>query len=457
MFAIIDIETCGGKFEFQRGHIIEICILVHDGLQVVDKFTTLINPQCNITPFYTKLSGITNDMVKDAPTFPQVAKKIVEMTEGKIFVAHNVGFDYGFVKAEFAALGYKYQRETLCTVRLSRKLIPGKISYSLGRLCDSLGIENNARHRAEGDAVATAELFNRLLELKALDPQYKNKGVDELMTRRIDKIKEYILKKLPEACGVYYFRDKKGEIIYIGKSTNMYNRALSHFNSPEPKSKKMLNDLYGVDFVLTGSELIALLMESEEIKKHKPKYNRMRKASEFTHAIDSFTDKLGIINFKITPFEEANRPLQCFANYTSARARLEEWIDENNLCLRYCGLTPDDSVCFNHQVKKCAGICAGDEETESYNKRAGEVVTANSYSKENFLLVERGREKGEVSLIYIKDNKFYGYGYQPLETPLFSAEEAEDCVKKGTYFPDSDLLVKGYINSKSRTKIISFS
>jgi len=456
MFAIIDIETCGGKFEFQRGHIIDICILIHDGLQVVDKFSTLINPQCNITPFFTKLSGITNEMVQDAPTFPQVAKKIVEMTEGKIFVAHNVGFDYGFVKSEFAALGYKYKRETLCTVRLSRKLIPGKLSYSLGNLCDSMGIENKARHRAEGDAEATAILFNRLLELKAMDPQYKNKGVEEIMTRRVDKIKEYILKKLPEACGVYYFMGKGGEIIYIGKSGNMYNRALSHFNTHEKKGKKMLNELYNVDFVLTGSELIALLLESEEIKKHKPKYNRMRKGSDFTHSIDVVKDKQGIINFQVTPFEEAERPLLSFTSYATARERLEQWIDEHVLCMRYCGLTSEDAVCFNHQIRKCNGICAGQEEVEDYNKRANEILARHSFEKENFIIVDRGKTRGEKSLVYVKEGKYYGYGYISNENAVSSTEELEYAVKKAVYYPDSDMLVRGYLESKT-PKIISIN
>ena len=305
MFAIIDIETCGSKFEFRKGRITDICIIVHDGLQVVEKFSTLINPECNIGPFYTRLSGITNEMVADAPKFHEVAKKIIELTEGKIFVAHNVSFDYNFIRDEFASLGYKYRRETLCTVRLSRKLMLGRISYSLGNLCASLGIDIENRHRAEGDAVATAKLFDLLLQLKAQDPVYKNMGAENLMTRRVDKIKEYVLKKLPEECGVYYFLDKEGNIIYIGKSLNIYNRAISHFNSHEKKSKNMLNELCNVDFVLTGSEIIALLLESEEIKKHKPKFNRRRKSEDFTHSIDWFEDKKGVISYKIVTYNES--------------------------------------------------------------------------------------------------------------------------------------------------------
>ena len=166
MFAIIDIETCGGKFEPQRGRITEICILIHDGLQVTEKFSTLINPECYIAPIYTNITGITNQMVATAPKFHEVANTILKLTQNRTFVAHNVSFDYNFIKGEFAALGYEFEREKLCTVRLSRKLIPGKKTYSLGPLCQSLGIRNDARHRAEGDAVATAKLFDILLQIK---------------------------------------------------------------------------------------------------------------------------------------------------------------------------------------------------------------------------------------------------------------------------------------------------
>jgi DNA polymerase III subunit epsilon len=181
MFAIIDIETCGGKFQYPHGRIIEISILVHDGLQVTDKFTSLINPGCYITPIYTSITGITNEMVKNAPQFQQVAKRILEITEGRIFVAHNVSFDYNFVKSEFSSMGYNFEREKLCTVKLSRKLIPGHASYSLGKLCAALKIPIIGRHRAEGDAVATAQLFDLLLRAKSAHPQYKSMGVEKIM------------------------------------------------------------------------------------------------------------------------------------------------------------------------------------------------------------------------------------------------------------------------------------
>ncbi len=454
MFAIVDIETCAGKFEYRKGRITEICILVHDGLQVVEKFTTLVNPECFISTYFTSLTGITNDMVKDAPTFAQIAKKIIELTEGTIFVAHNVGFDYGFIKEEFASLGYSYKRDTLCTVRLSRKFIPNKFSYSLGNLCQSLGIENEARHRAEGDAVATSKLFDLILRLKSNHPQYKNQGVEALMTRRIDKMKQYILDKIPEECGVYYFLDKQQNIIYIGKSTNMYNRAVSHFNTNETKGKKMLNELYNVDFVKTGSEIIALLLESEEIKKHKPKYNRMRKADVFTHSITWFTDKKGIINFKLVEFDEADKPITSFNNYLSARERIEKWIDDYQLCLRYSGLTSEEAICFNHHIKKCNGICNEEEEIEEYNKRAKKLVEENTYREQNFVFMDRGRNLEEQSVILIENGNYKGFGYLDSTMQISSPNELKDIIKPVNYYPDSDMLIKGWLKKNKVKKIV---
>ncbi len=455
MFAIIDIETCGGKFEYQRGRITEICILVHDGLQVVDKFTTLLNPECYISPFFTKLTNITNEMVADAPKFHEVAKKIIDMTENCIFVAHNVGFDYGFIKEEFASLGYKYRRETLCTVRLSRKLLPGKLSYSLGTLCSSIGIEIENRHRAEGDAVATAKLFDFLIQVKSMHPQYKNMGVEEIMARRIDKIKAYILNKLPDACGVYYFLNKEGKIIYIGKSKNIYQRAVSHFNTQEQKGKKMLNDLYNVDFVLTGSELVALLMEAEEIKKHKPKYNRMRKSDNFTHSICWEKDDTGIINFRITEYNEGGKALMSFNTYGAARERLENWIDEHLLCLKYCGLTSEEAICFNHQIKKCNGICCGEETVDDYNKRANELVNEFTFSAKDFVILDRGRHDEERSVIMVENYNVKGYGYLDSGTQVANEEEIKYLVKEKPFYPDANDLVRSWMKGNN-FKLIKF-
>ena len=161
MYAVVDIETSGGRAQVDK--ITEIAIYIHDGEKIVDEFSTLINPESYIPPFITRLTGINNDMVATAPKFYEVAKKIVLMTEGCLFVAHNAPFDYRFIQEEFKRLGYNYQRQTMCTVRMSRKIIPGMGSYSLGNLCQTLGITINNRHRAAGDALATTKLLELLL------------------------------------------------------------------------------------------------------------------------------------------------------------------------------------------------------------------------------------------------------------------------------------------------------
>jgi DNA polymerase-3 subunit epsilon len=304
--------------------------------------------------------------------------------------------------------------------------------------------------------VATAKLFDMLMQLKTANPLYKNKGVDELMVRRIDKIKKYILDKLPEECGVYYFLDKDQNIIYIGKSVNAYSRALGHFNTKEQKGRKLLNELYNVDFVQTGSELIALLMESEEIKKHKPKFNKRRKVESFTHSIDWFTDSNGIINFKLVDYDKSENALMSFNTYFSAREKLESLLDEFQLCLRYCGLTEDDSVCFNHQIKKCNGICAGEEEIEIYNKRANEILKNYIFKNPNFFLFDKGRTPDETSIILIEKGHYTGYGYLDNSEQLSSYEELITIIKRTQYYPDADDLVRGWLKQNPKTKRIVF-
>jgi DNA polymerase-3 subunit epsilon len=446
MFAIVDIETCGGKFEFQKGRIIEIAIVVHDGLSVVKSFSSLINPECYIAPNFTRISGITNEMVADAPKFHEVAKDILEFTEGCVFVAHNVNFDYSFVRDEFASLGYKYRRDTICTVRLSRKFLPGKDSYSLGKLCASLGIEVQNRHRALGDAEATAKLFDILLEVKSTHPVYKNQGAEALMVRRIDKIKQYILNKIPETTGVYYFLNNKQEILYIGKSTNMYNRAINHFNPAENKGKKLLNELYNVDFVETGSELIALLLENKEIKVHKPEFNTRQKADVFTHAIDYFNNEEDILTFKIVAHEEAKQPLLCFTSMAAAREKIEYLLDEFSLCLRYCSLTSEDAVCFNHQIKKCNGICAGEEAVEDYNFRAQKLVSQFTYDNPNFMILGKGRTTEEKSFVLILNQRYAGYGYLIKDQSYSNVEDIRAACIETVYHPDADHIIKSWMS-----------
>jgi DNA polymerase-3 subunit epsilon len=451
MFAIVDIETCGGSFAYKKGRIIDICILVHDGISVIDKFSTLINPECHISGFFTNISGITNEMVQDAPRFFEVAKDILSYTEGKIFVAHNANFDYNFIRDEFDSLGYKFKRDTLCTVKLSRKLMPGKKSYSLGNLCADVGIEIQNRHRAEGDAIATAKLLDLLLQLKTQSSTYKSTKLSQIMSTRKDAIKKYILDKIPESCGVYYFLDQHKQIIYIGKSVNMYSRALSHYNTDLKKNRAMLHELTNVDYVETGSELISLLLESAEIKRHKPLYNRQRKKDVFTHCIDLRMNEDGIYELCIVPFAESEHGLQSFTSYAAAREKLESWIDEHALCLRYCGLSSDTCLsCFHHQIKKCKGICAGQESATDYNVRVSQIIKLYSYPRPNFIILDKGRHHQEKGFALIRNYTYQGYGYMDEQTQITDIDELSGHLHSKQVFPDDHDIVRGWLRQKRR-------
>ncbi len=228
MYAILDIETTGGKYD-EEG-ITEIAIYRFDGHTITDQFISLINPERPIQDFVTRLTGINNKMLRNAPKFYEVAKRIVEITADCIIVGHNAAFDYRILQTEFRRLGYEYIKNTLCTVELAQQLIPGKESYSLGKLVRSLGIPMSERHRASGDAKATLQLFKYLLEKdtkKDIITTYVKNDIRIEMTSRLLKI----LDELPERLGVFYIHNEEGRIIYVGKHKNIKNRVNQIFTS----------------------------------------------------------------------------------------------------------------------------------------------------------------------------------------------------------------------------------
>jgi DNA polymerase-3 subunit epsilon len=295
MYAIIDIETTGGSAQIEK--ITEIAIYQHDGTQITAEFVSLVNPERNIPYFITNLTGITNEMVEDAPRFYEIAKKIIELTEGRIFVAHNARFDYSFIRQEYKSLGFNFKRNILDTVALSRKLIPGHKSYSLGNICTDLSISINGRHRASGDALATVKLFELLI---AKDIEMN--GARSALTKntRVSKLHPQLdiskIDNIPDEPGIYYFYNEKGDLIYIGKSRNLQQRITTHLsNNSTNRAMEMRDQIADIDWERTGSELIALLKESHEIKVNKPIYNRLQRRSVFQWGIFRYTDTNGYI------------------------------------------------------------------------------------------------------------------------------------------------------------------
>lgn len=452
MFAIIDIETTGGSYTASR--ITEIAVIIHDGLSVVDKFTTLINPEVKIPYHITRLTGISNEMVANAPKFYDIAKQLIEFTKDKIFVAHNVGFDYGFIREEYKSLGYDFSLPKLCTVQLSRKLLPGKRSYSLGNLCEELNIGNKARHRAEGDAIATTELFELLLRVKNEHPQYKNFGIEQL-TRKVPFAKSNaLIEKLPEETGVYYFYNDKGDIIYIGKSNNMRQRALSHFrNSTSKKAINLMNSIVNVDFTVTGSELVALLLESHEIKTHKPLFNHAKRRSAFNYGIETFDDLNGYKNLRLIKVTNESSPIASFATHDAAKDYLYELVNEYTLCQKLSGLYDSQAACFNYQLKQCNGACINKEPAETYNQRVLQAIESAGLNSRSFFMFDKGRTANENSIVQVRNGKYIGFGYIDKSESVTDIETLEGYITKYPDNRDAQQIIKSFYANKKIRKV----
>lgn len=456
MYAIIDIETTGGNP--RRDKITDIAVLLHDGYRVIREYSTLVNPECRIPYHITALTGITNEMVADAPRFYEIARELVELTTDTVFVAHNVAFDYGFVRSEFQRLGYDFRREKLCTVRLSRKIIPGHTSYSLGKLCSDLNIEINNRHRALGDAVATAQLFDILVQTECAN---QTKFISEFYSAGYlhhPLLKTEKVRNLPEEPGVYYMYNTGGDLIYIGKSRNIRNRVLSHFsNKSTSKALNMQAVVSDVDCECTGSELIALLKESFEIKKHKPLFNRRQRRSLFRYELKYFTDDKGYLRFSIEKTTDSScSPLVCFSTKAEANGFLLKIIEKYGLCQKLCGIYPTEGNCFHYEIGACQGACIGHEPAELYNIRASKVINEYNFGIRNMLIIDEGRNPNEKSVVKIENGKYIGFGYF---APSFIVENPmifHECI---TQFPDNrevQQIIKHYLRNNRVEKIMVY-
>ncbi len=457
-YAVVDLETTGGRAS--RHRITEIAIVLHDGERVLDTFETLVNPECYIPYGITELTGITQEMVQDAPKFYEVAKKVVEMTEGAIFVAHNVRFDYGFLKEEFRRLGYTFTRKQLCTVRLSRKAFPGLPSYSLGRLAAQLGIPITDRHRAMGDARATARILELILDRQAGAREAKE--MIDLGLRESRLPKSFSLEKihqLPESCGVYYFYNQQGDVIYVGKSINIKKRVAEHFAQPTEKARKLQENAHDLSWELTGSELIALLLESAEIKRLRPPVNRAQRQRRFPYVIHTSLDPAGYRQFAIAHTTARERKkLEVISEFPSlgrAKGRLKFVREEYGLCARLCGIQNGQGACFEFHLKQCAGACMGQEPSPAYNQRAEEAMERlRTVFDQDFLLVDHGRRPDEHALVLIEDGQYQGYGYIDKDDLNGDLQALRDAIRPYAGNPETTRIIQRYLHASKSCRMI---
>lgn len=411
LYAVVDIETTGG---YAASHgITEIAIHIHNGQEVIESYETLINPHQNIPIYIQALTGIDDEMVASAPDFRTVAEQIYALLHDKIFVAHNVNFDYSFIRHHLEACGYTLNCKKLCTVRLSRKLFPGLPSYSLGKLCTALAVPLNNRHRAGGDASATAVILSMLIEKDTeglIEDTLKRSSKEQTLPPNLQKSE---IDKLPNIPGVYYFKNEKGKVIYVGKAKQLKKRVCTHFSGHNISQQRQnfLKSIHSIDFETCGTELMAFILEAAEIKKLWPENNRAMKRFEQKYSLYHFEDQNGYIRLGIDKYRKNGSVLYSFNNLLEGHQLLRTIVNEHSLCEKLCFIQSHKGSCSLYVEGECQGACIGEESPADYNYRVAEAMKQLQQLLPSFALIDKGRSEEEKSCLWIEKGRFYGMGY----------------------------------------------
>lgn len=453
MYAILDIETTGGQFN-EEG-ITEIAIYKFDGHEIVDQFISLVNPEIPIQPFVVKLTGINNAMLTSAPKFFEVAKRIIEMTNDCVLVAHNADFDYRILRTEFRRLGYNFHQKTLCTVELSKKLLPEQPSHSLGKLVRALGIPMADRHRASGDAMATVKLFKMLLD-KDLEKEILTDLIKSEIEKGIAPKLQDIVENLPSRTGTYYIHNEAGKIIFIGKSRNIKKRVNQHFTGITRSAKKIQTEVFTVTYEETGTELIALLKETEEIKINRPLYNRMSRKSNYSWAIYTEKDSDGFLNLKLQKADGRKKEVLSYVNAIEGKNALIQITSEFNLCQKLTGLSQAKTNCPQHKSNECDGACVGKISVLEYNQRVQVFIEKNSFDNTNMVIIDKGRNINERSAVLIENGVYKGYTFYDLNYQIHNIEILKNIIIPMQSNRDTRTIIQGHLRKNKGFKIIKF-
>ncbi|NMH27845.1 exonuclease domain-containing protein [Flavobacterium silvaticum] len=433
-FAIVDIETTGGNAGSSR--ITEIAIIIHDGTHITDRWETLVNPQLQIPPSIFALTGIDNDMVRHAPMFGDIAAKVFEMLSNRVFVAHNVNFDYSFVRHQLEQAGYTWTATKLCTVRATRKIKPGLRSYSLGNLCRSLDISIENRHRAGGDADATAILFSRLLEWDTnaeIEKMLKKTAPDQ---RLPPNLAPRDFESLPEKPGVYYFYNRTNKVVYVGKAINLKKRVASHFSGHKTTSQRQhfLRDIHHISYEVCATELMALLLECAEIKKLWPTYNTALKRFDTKYGLFEYEARSGyryLAIGKITKFQKCIQPFNSEYEGVNALLSLAQKFRIDHRFCKY-GRPAEGELVLPTDMSNLPDI-------EQHNSQVDNAIASLSKSRPSFAIIDNGRSPDEKSCVYVENGAFYGMGYIAAETGISDLSEVKEAV--------TPYHSNGYLNS----------
>ena len=369
--SFVDVETTGTSATGDR--IIDIGIVrVEDG-KIVEEFESLVNPMTHLSPFISKMTSITPEMLYKAPSFIEIKSKVYELLDGTTFVAHNAQFDYAFIKQEFARYETKFNAKMLCTVRLSRMLFPGFHHHNLDAVIERFQIPVEHRHRAMPDAKA---LYYFLEKAKNIVPEERFYEVIRQLSKRTKLphlISPEIVRSIPNLPGVYIFYDKDGNVLYVGKSTHLKDRIMSHFSSFHSNSTDLKLAGFAADIEIrrTGGDLSASLLEAELVKKLQPIYNKMlRSVREMVAIVKDDSGEyhsLKITKMKVPIKEGYDKVLALFPSIKKAKEALNELCKEKHICPIKSGLEKGKGPCFYYQIGKCDGACIGHESALKHN------------------------------------------------------------------------------------------
>ncbi|MFY0256220.1 exonuclease domain-containing protein [Chitinophaga sp. 30R24] len=415
MYAIVDIETTGGHAS--ANGITEVAVFLHDGREVTQHYQTLVNPGIPIPYYIESLTGISNEMVANAPPFEAVAPLLYELLKDRIFVAHNVNFDYAFMKHQLGQAGLVLQCKKLCTVRLGRKVFPGLPSYSLGNICRHFGIGINGRHRAGGDAEATARLFSLLLandKDQVIAAALRQGSKEQFLPPNLAPEQ---VKTLPEYPGVYYFHDQKDKVVYVGKAKDLRKRVNSHFtgHSISRQRQHFLRTVHRISYQETATELMASILESVEIKRLWPIFNKAQKQVTFRYGLYLFEDQQGYLRLAIEKKRKYSQPVHSFNLLADGHQLLRALIREFALCPKLCFLQKGSGTCAGITAATCKGACENAEPPVIYNTRITAAVAFLQAQQPSMVIIDKGRNSSEKSCILMEKGRFYGMGYLPVE------------------------------------------
>lgn len=443
MYAIVDIETTGSHPD--KNGITEIAIVLHNGKEVEGRFETLVNPHIPIPKYISYLTGITNETVATAPDFSEVALPVFNLLRNRIFIAHNVNFDYTFIRYHLMESGYHWLPKKLCTLKLSRKAFPGLLKYGLGHLCKTFGIPVHNRHRAGGDADATAILFQRILDIggeQLIRDFLKKDNHEQILPPNLSR---ECINNLPYVPGVYYFHNVKGKIIYIGKAKCLKKRVLSHFTGLNTGKKRQdfLRNIYSVTFTECPTEFTAFILESIEIKKYWPEYNFSQKKPEQFYGIYLFEDSAGFKRLAIDKKRKHSEPVASFALLNDAYNTLWKLVKEFQLHPVLCFLEKQSSI-------------PGNIEVNFYNACAEKAVSFLQKNLGTFAIVEREQTGRQKSCVLVENGKFYGMGLLPYDICNYEAGYLKTYL---TTYPENEMirtLVKTYVQ-KNNANVVQLS